>query len=88
MNHKHFIAIQESYKYNPSDIEVISCSAVTILNTENLKTLLNFFGKASAIAPNESRYPLLVALCYSSIDCKQEALDVYERVLHDGNWFK
>jgi intraflagellar transport protein 88 len=76
-----FHCYSESYKYCPSDIEVISWLGGYYRRHQLFENALRFFERASAIAPKEPRYPLLVASCYRGMDCKQEALDVYEKVI-------
>jgi intraflagellar transport protein 88 len=76
-----FHCYSESYKYFPCDIEVISWLGGYYRRHQQFDNALKYFERAAAIAPKESRYPLMVASCYRSMDCKQEALDVYEKVL-------
>ncbi|OHT16203.1 TPR Domain containing protein [Tritrichomonas foetus] len=76
-----FQCYSESFKYCPSDIEVISWLGSYFMHNHMYDNALNFFQRAAALAPKEPRYPLMVASCYRSMDCKQEALDVYERVI-------
>jgi tetratricopeptide (TPR) repeat protein len=49
---------------------------------QEFEKAIQFFERVSALAPNESEYPILVVSCFSNIDCKEEALDQYERALH------
>ena len=76
-----FHCYSESIKFNPSDIEVISWLGSYFRHNQMYDNALNFFQRAAALAPKEPRYPLMVASCYRSMDCKQEALDVYEHVI-------
>ncbi|KAK8876465.1 Intraflagellar transport protein 88 [Tritrichomonas musculus] len=76
-----FQCYSESIKYNPSDIEVISWLGSYFMHNQMYDNALNFFQRASMLAPKEPRYPMMVASCYRSMDCKQEALDIYEKVV-------
>ncbi|KAK8860347.1 Intraflagellar transport protein 88 [Tritrichomonas musculus] len=76
-----FQCYSESIKYCPSDIEVISWLGSYFMHNQMYDNALNFFQRATALAPKEPRYPLMVASCYRSMDCKNEALEVYEKVI-------
>ena len=76
-----FHCYSESYKYGPSDIEVISWLGNYHRRHQHFDNALRFYERATAISPKEPRYPLMVASCYRSMDMKQEALEVYEKVI-------
>jgi intraflagellar transport protein 88 len=80
-----FHCYSESFKYCPSDIEVISWLGSYFRHHQHFDNALMFFERAAALSPKEPRYALMVASCYRSMDCKQEALEIYERILEmDG----
>ncbi|KAK8864014.1 Intraflagellar transport protein 88 [Tritrichomonas musculus] len=76
-----FHCYSESYKYGPSDIDVITWLGAYHRRHQHFDQSLRFYERASSIAPKEPRYPLMVASCYRSMDMKQEALEVYEKVI-------
>ncbi|KAH0794603.1 TPR Domain containing protein [Histomonas meleagridis] len=71
----------ESFKYCPSDIKVVSWLGTYYQHHQQYDNALKFFERASILAPKEPRYPLFVASCYRNMDCKQEALEMYEKVI-------
>lgn len=77
-----FHCYSESFKFCPSDIEVISWLGTYFRHQQHYDNALKFFERAAALAPKEPRYPLMVASCLRYMDCKPEALEVYERVIH------
>lgn len=76
-----FHCYSESYKYCPSDISIITWLGTYHRKHQHYDNALRFFERATALAPKEPRYPIMVAACYRNMDCKQEALEVYERVI-------
>jgi len=76
-----FHCYSESWKYCPSDIEVITWLGTYFRHHQHYDNALRFFERAAALAPKKPRYPLMVASCYRNMDCKQEALEVYENVI-------
>ncbi|OHT11609.1 TPR Domain containing protein [Tritrichomonas foetus] len=76
-----FHCFSEGYKYNSSEIDVICWLGAYFRRHQMYDNALKYFERAALIAPKEPRYQLMVASCYRSMDCKQEALEVYERVI-------
>lgn len=76
-----FHCYSESYKYCQSDIDVIAWLGSYFRRHQHFDNALKFFERAAALEPKESRYLLMVASCYRNMECKQEALEVYERVI-------
>jgi intraflagellar transport protein 88 len=76
-----FHCYSESYKFCSSDIEVATWLGAYFKRNQLFDNALKYFERAAALAPKEPRYPLMVASCYRSLDLKQEALEVYERVI-------
>jgi intraflagellar transport protein 88 len=76
-----FHCYSESFKFCPSDIDVATWLGSYFRRQQHFDNALKFFERAAALAPKEPRYPLMVASCYRSLDCKPEALEVYEKVV-------
>ena len=83
-----FHCYSESFKYCPSDIEVITWLGSYFRRHQHYDNALKFFERASALNPKEPLYQIMVASCYRNMDCKQEALEVYERVIQQDSMNK
>lgn len=74
---------QESYRYNPSKIDVISWLGIHNVKNEVYEKAVEFFERAAQIQPKEVKWRLMVASCYRRMNLFQQALDMYEAIHRD-----
>lgn len=70
----------ESYRYNPSKIDVISWLGIHNVKGENYEKAVEYFEKAALIQPKEVKWRLMVASCYRRMNLFQQALELYEDI--------
>ena len=74
---------QESYRYNPSKIDVISCLGMHHAKQDMFEKAILYFERASQIQPKEVKWQLMIASCYRRMNLFNEALKVYEEIYAD-----
>ena len=73
----------ESYRYNPSKIDVISWLGIHNVKNELYEKAVMFFERASQIQPKEVKWKLMVASCYRRMNLYQQALKLYEEIIQE-----
>ena len=71
---------QESYRYNPAKIDVISCLGMHYAKQDMFEKAILYFERASQIQTKEIKWQLMIASCYRRINLFNDALQVYEEV--------
>lgn len=71
---------QESYRYNPAKIDVISCLGMHHAKQDQFEKAIVYFERASQIQPREVKWQLMIASCYRRMNLFNEALKVYEDI--------
>lgn len=69
----------ESFKYCPSDIETVSWLGMYFMINNMHEKALFYFKRAMNLTPKDSKYYMIIASCYESLDQKKEALEFYEK---------
>lgn len=75
---------QESFRYNPSKIDVISCLGMHHAKQDSFEKAITYFERASQIQPKEVKWQLMIASCYRRMNLFQEALKVYEEIYEEN----
>lgn len=75
-----FHCFSESFKYCPSDLDVINWFATYHIQHRNLEKALEFLERGAAVAPKDTRILLRIGSCHMQMDNKQTALEIYEKV--------
>ncbi|KAJ3013901.1 UNVERIFIED_CONTAM: Intraflagellar transport protein 88 [Siphonaria sp. JEL0065] len=70
----------ESYRYFPSNMEVIAWLGAYYVDCEVYEHAVQFFERASLIQPNEIRWQLMIASCYRRSGNYQQAFETYKRI--------
>jgi intraflagellar transport protein 88 len=73
----------ESYRYNPSKIEVISWLGIHNVKNEVYEKAVEFFERAAQIQPKEVKWRLMVASCFRRMNHFPQALEMYESINRD-----
>nr|XP_009921233.1 PREDICTED: intraflagellar transport protein 88 homolog isoform X1 [Haliaeetus albicilla] len=71
----------ESYRYFPSNIEVIEWLGAYYIDTQFCEKAIEYFERAALILPTEVKWQLMVASCYRRSGNYQKALEKY-KVIH------
>jgi intraflagellar transport protein 88 len=71
---------QESYRYNPAKIDVISCLGMHHAKQDQFEKAIVYFERAFQIQPREVKWQLMIASCYRRMNLFNEALKVYEDI--------
>ena len=71
---------QESYRYNPAKIDVISCLGMHYAKQDMFEKAILYFERASQIQTKEVKWQLMIASCYRRMSLFNEALKVYEEI--------
>ncbi|KAJ6662354.1 hypothetical protein lerEdw1_012518 [Lerista edwardsae] len=71
----------ESYRYFPSNIEVIEWLGAYYIDTQFCEKAIHYFERAALIQPTQVKWQLMVASCYRRSGNYQKALDTY-KVIH------
>lgn len=79
-----FFVLLQSYRFYPSNFEVLNWLGNHYLTLGVPEKALPFFKKATTISPNEPKWHLLVASCYKKTGNHQKAVEVYKK-LHKEN---
>lgn len=74
----------QSYKYYPSNFEVLDWLGSHYMSLGVPEKALNFLKRAATVAPNEPKWQLLVAACYRKTGNHHKAIEVYKN-LHREN---
>lgn len=75
---------QESYRYNPSKIDVISCLGMHHAKNDMFEKAIIYFERAQQIQPKENKWSLMIASCYRRMNLFNEALKVYEDIYEEN----
>ena len=70
----------ESYRFNPTKIDVISWLGIHNVKNEAYEKAVEYFERASIIQPKEVKWRLMVASCYRRMNLFNQALDMYEAI--------
>ena len=73
----------ESYRYYPVNLDVISWLGVWFVKSEMYEKAIHFFQRAAEIQPKEVKWRLMVTSCYRRMGQYQEALELYEKIHSD-----
>ena len=76
---------QESYRYNPAKIDVISCLGMHYAKQDMFEKAILYFERASQIQTKEVKWQLMIASCYRRMNLFNEALKVYEEIHNEHN---
>ncbi|KAF2973715.1 hypothetical protein EK904_004557 [Melospiza melodia maxima] len=71
----------ESYRYFPSNIEVIEWLGAYYIDTQFCEKAIEYFERAALILPTQVKWQLMVASCYRRSGNYQKALEKY-KVIH------
>ncbi|RMC07302.1 hypothetical protein DUI87_16760 [Hirundo rustica rustica] len=71
----------QSYRYFPSNIEVIEWLGAYYIDTQFCEKAIEYFERAALILPTQVKWPLMVASCYRRSGNYQKALEKY-KVIH------
>ena len=71
---------QESYRYNPANINVISCLGMHHAKNDAFEKAIVYFERAQQIQIKENKWSLMIASCYRRMNLFNEALKVYETI--------
>ncbi|OXB57385.1 hypothetical protein ASZ78_011020 [Callipepla squamata] len=71
----------ESYRYFPSNIEVIEWLGAYCIDTQFCEKAIEYFERAALILPTQVKWQLMVASCYRRSGNYQKALEKY-KVIH------
>ena len=71
---------QESYRYNPAKIDVISCLGMHYAKQDMFEKAILFFERAAQIQTKEVKWRLMIASCYRRMSLFNDALKVYEDI--------
>ena len=75
---------QESFRYNPAKIDVISCLGMHHAKQDSFEKAITYFERASQIQPKEVKWQLMIASCYRRMNLFNEALKVYEEIYEEN----
>uniref|UniRef100_A0A0G4I5A1 Uncharacterized protein n=2 Tax=Chromera velia TaxID=505693 RepID=A0A0G4I5A1_9ALVE len=70
----------ESYRYSPTNLEVITKLGIYFVRQEVYENAIPFFERAAEIQPGEIKWQLMVASCYRRMGSFQQALRLYEQI--------
>uniref|UniRef100_A0A8C7EV86 Intraflagellar transport protein 88 homolog n=1 Tax=Neovison vison TaxID=452646 RepID=A0A8C7EV86_NEOVI len=70
----------ESYRYFPSNIEVIEWLGAYYIDTQFCEKAIQYFERASLIQPTQVKWQLMVASCFRRSGNYQKALDTYKDI--------
>lgn len=70
----------ESYRYNPSKLDVISCLGMHHVKQDQYERAVLFFERAAQVQPKECKWRLMIASCYRRMSLFNDALKVYEEI--------
>jgi intraflagellar transport protein 88 len=71
---------QDSYKYFPCDMDVISWLGAYFVRSEMYEKAIEYFHRASQIQPKEVKWKLMVASCHRRINDLERALATYMEI--------
>ena len=71
---------QESFRYNPAKIDVISCLGMHHAKQDQFEKAIIYFDRAAQIQTKEVKWKLMIASCYRRMNLFNEALRVYEEI--------
>ena len=71
---------QESYRYNPSNIDVISCLGMHYAKQDMFEKAIIYFERAAQIQTKEVKWQLMIASCFRRMSLFNDALKVYEDI--------
>jgi len=67
----------ESFRYNPAKIDVISCLGMHYAKNDMFEKAIIFFERAAQIQTKEVKWELMIASCYRRMNLFNEALKIY-----------
>lgn len=70
----------ESYRYFPSNIDVIEWLAAYHIETHFFEKAIQYFERATLIQPTEVKWQLMVASCFRRSGNYQKSLDTYKKI--------
>jgi len=70
----------ESYRYFPSNIDIISWLGAYYIDSQFCEKAIHYFEKAAVIQPNEVKWQLMIASCYRRSGNYQQALETYKTI--------
>ncbi|XP_072300270.1 intraflagellar transport protein 88 homolog [Eucyclogobius newberryi] len=70
----------ESYRYFPSNIDVIEWLAAYHIETHFFEKAIQYFERATLIQPTEVKWQLMVASCFRRSGNYQKSLETYKRI--------
>ncbi|XP_057563291.1 intraflagellar transport protein 88 homolog isoform X7 [Hippopotamus amphibius kiboko] len=70
----------QSYRYFPSNIEVIEWLGAYYIDTQFCEKAIQYFERASLIQPTQVKWQLMVASCFRRSGNYQKALDTYKDI--------
>ncbi|XP_076787054.1 intraflagellar transport protein 88 homolog isoform X5 [Arvicanthis niloticus] len=70
----------QSYRYFPSNIEVIEWLGAYYIDTQFCEKAIQYFERASLIQPTQVKWQLMVASCFRRSGNYQKALDTYKEI--------
>lgn len=76
---QHSLRLQ-SYRYYPSNIDVIEWLGAYYIDAQFSEKAVNYFERASIMQPNEVKWQLMMASCYRRSGNYQKALDTYKTI--------
>ncbi|KAK3741791.1 hypothetical protein QZH41_001560 [Actinostola sp. cb2023] len=72
----------ESYRYFPSNIDIISWLGAYYIDSQFCEKAIHYFERAAIIQPNEVKWQLMIASCYRRSGNYQQALETYRNIHH------
>ncbi|XP_010792221.1 intraflagellar transport protein 88 homolog [Notothenia coriiceps] len=70
----------ESFRYYPSNIDVIEWLGAYYIETQFCEKAIQFFERATLIQPTQVKWQLMVASCYRRSGNYQKALETYKDI--------
>jgi len=71
---------QESYRFNPAKIDVISCLGMQYAKTDQFEKAIIFFERAAQIQPREVKWKHMIGTCYRKMNLFNEAHKIFEDI--------
>lgn len=75
-----FQYFSESYRYFPSNMDVISWLGAYYVDCEVYEQAVQFFERAAIIQPQEVKWQLMIASCYRRSGNYQQSFETYKRI--------
>ncbi|XP_006822667.1 intraflagellar transport protein 88 homolog [Saccoglossus kowalevskii] len=70
----------ESYRYFPSNIEIIEWLGAYYIDSQFCEKAIHYFERAAVIQPTQSKWQLMIASCHRRSGNYQQALETYKHI--------